>query len=63
MNEKMPIIEVKNLVKTYKTIEKEEGMLGYIKNLVKPKYKEFEASLIFIIIVFQNTENNSWLEF
>lgn len=39
----MAIIEVKNLVKIYKTIEKEEGMLGYIKNLVKPKYKEFEA--------------------
>lgn len=39
----MAIIEVKNLVKTYKTIEKEEGMLGYIKNLVKPKYKEFKA--------------------
>ncbi len=39
----MAIIEVKNLVKTYKTIEKEEGMLGYLKNLVKPKYKEFKA--------------------
>lgn len=40
---KMPIIEVENLEKTYKTIEKEEGMLGYIKNLLKPKYKEFKA--------------------
>lgn len=39
----MAIIEVKNLVKTYKIIKKEEGMLGYIKNLVKPNYKEFEA--------------------
>ena len=39
----MAIIEVKNLVKINKAIEKEEGMLGYIKNLVKPKYKEFEA--------------------
>ncbi len=39
----MSIIEVKNLVKTYKIIEKEEGMLGYIKNLIKPKHKEFEA--------------------
>lgn len=37
------MIEVKDLVKTYKTIEKEEGMIGYIKNLLKPKYKEFEA--------------------
>lgn len=39
----MAIIEVKKLVKTYKTLEKEEGMIGYIKNLVKPKYKEFKA--------------------
>lgn len=39
----MSMIEVKDLVKTYKTIEKEEGMIGYIKNLLKPKYKEFEA--------------------
>lgn len=39
----MQIIEVKDLVKTYKVIEKEAGMLGYFKNLIKPKYKEFEA--------------------
>lgn len=39
----MPIIEVKNLVKTYKTIEKEDGLIGYFKNLIKPKYKEFTA--------------------
>ncbi len=39
----MAIIEVKNLIKTYKTIEKEEGMIGYLKNLIKPKYKEFKA--------------------
>ncbi len=39
----MPIIEVKKLVKTYKTIEKEDGLIGYFKNLVKPKYKEFTA--------------------
>ena len=39
----MAIIEVKNLVKTYKIIEKEEGLLGYFKNLIKPKYKEFTA--------------------
>ena len=39
----MPIIEVKNLVKTYRIIEKEEGLKGYFKNLVKPKYKELTA--------------------
>ena len=40
---KMSIIEVTDLVKTYKTIEKEDGLIGYFKNLVKPKYKEFQA--------------------
>lgn len=39
----MPIIEVKNLVKKYKTIKKEDGIIGYFKNLVHPKYKEFTA--------------------
>lgn len=39
----MTIIEVKNLVKTYKIIEKEDGLLGYFKNLINPKYKEFKA--------------------
>lgn len=39
----MSIIEVKDLVKTYRTIEKEEGLLGYFKNLIKPKYKEHTA--------------------
>lgn len=39
----MSIIEVKDLEKTYKTVEKEEGLLGYVKNLVKPKYKEYKA--------------------
>lgn len=39
----MPIIEAKKLVKTYKTIEKEDGLIGYLKNLIKPKYKEFTA--------------------
>ena len=39
----MSIIEVKNLVKTYKINEKERGMMGYIKNLFHPKYKEFTA--------------------
>lgn len=39
----MSIIEVKNLVKTYKIIEKEDGIKGYFKNLIKPKYNEFTA--------------------
>ena len=39
----MSIIKVKNLVKTYKINEKEHGMIGYIKNLIHPKYKEFTA--------------------
>lgn len=39
----MPIIEVKNLVKTYQVIEKKEGLSGYFKNLIHPQYKEFTA--------------------
>ena len=39
----MSIIEVKNLVKTYKIIEKRNGLFGYFKNLIKPEYKEFTA--------------------
>lgn len=39
----MALIEVKDLVKKYKVIEKEEGIKGYLKNLIKPKYKEFTA--------------------
>lgn len=39
----MAIIEVKDLVKTYKIIEKEDGLRGYVKNLIKPKYKEYTA--------------------
>ena len=39
----MAIIEVNNLVKKYKIIEKEEGLKGYLKHLVKPKNKEFKA--------------------
>lgn len=39
----MPLIEVKNLVKKYKIMEKEDGLIGYLKNLIKPKYKEFTA--------------------
>lgn len=39
----MGIIEVKDLVKEYKVIQKEKGMLGYFKNLIHPKYKKFTA--------------------
>ncbi len=39
----MSLIEVKDLVKTYKIIEKEDGLFGYFKNLVKPKYSEIMA--------------------
>lgn len=39
----MPIIEVKNLVKEYKIIEKKDGLLGYFKNLIKPQYKKIIA--------------------
>ena len=39
----MAIIKVKDLVKTYKIIEKEDGLIGYFKNLIKPKYKKFTA--------------------
>ena len=39
----MAIIEVKNLVKKYKISEKKNGILGYIKHLVHPKYKEYIA--------------------
>lgn len=39
----MTLIEVKNLVKKYKIMEKEDGLIGYFKSLIKPKYKEFIA--------------------
>lgn len=39
----MSLIEVKNLTKTYKIIKKEEGLMGYFKNLIRPKYEEFKA--------------------
>src|SRR5574344_809930 len=39
----MALIEVENLVKTYKTIEKRKGLKGYFINLIKPKTKEFTA--------------------
>lgn len=39
----MSIIQVKNLVKVYKVMQKEKGMIGYLKNLIHPKYKKFTA--------------------
>lgn len=39
----MLAIEVKNLVKKYKIIEKQKGLSGYFKNLIKPRYKELTA--------------------
>lgn len=39
----MAIIEVNNLVKKYKISEKGHGILGYIKHLFHPKYKEQTA--------------------
>lgn len=39
----MPIIQVKNLVKEYKVMQKEKGLMGYLKNLIHPKYKKFTA--------------------
>lgn len=40
---KMSIIEVKNLNKEFKIQEKEKGIKGSIKSIVKPKYKEINA--------------------
>lgn len=39
----MAFIEVNNLVKEYKIIEKEKGINGYLKHLIKPKYKILKA--------------------
>ena len=39
----MAIIEVENLVKQYNIIEKQDGLLRYFKNLVKPQYKNIIA--------------------
>lgn len=37
------MIEVKDLTKVYKTIQKESGLTGYFKNLIHPKYQEYTA--------------------
>ncbi len=39
----MNIIEVKNLSKTFKIKEKEKGIKGSIKSIVKPRYKTIKA--------------------
>lgn len=39
----MAVIEVKNLVKEYKIIVKENGISGYIKHLFRPKYNKINA--------------------
>ena len=39
----MAIITVKNLSKTYKLKEKEKGLLGSFRSLIKPKYKTKKA--------------------
>ena len=39
----MAIIEVKDLIKTYRIIEKKDGLLGYFENLIKPEFKKFDA--------------------
>lgn len=39
----MSQIEVKNLVKKYKISQKKHGIIGYIKHLFHPKYKEQTA--------------------
>ena len=37
------MIEVKNLVKVYKTSVKDNGIMGYMKHLIHPQYQEFKA--------------------
>lgn len=39
----MSIIKVENLKKEYKIIEKQNGLFGYFKNLIKPQYREITA--------------------
>ena len=39
----MSIIKVKNLSKEFKIKEKENGIKGSIKNIIKPKYKVIKA--------------------
>ena len=39
----MAIIEVKDLIKIYKISDKKRGILGYVKHLFFPKYKQYTA--------------------
>ena len=39
----MNIIEVKNLKKQFKIKEKDKGLFGSIKTIIKPKYKTIDA--------------------
>ena len=39
----MNIIEVKNLNKTFRIKEKEKGIKGSVKSIIKPKYKTIKA--------------------
>lgn len=39
----MQIIRVRNLTKTFKVKEKDKGIIGSIKSIIKPKYKEIHA--------------------
>ncbi len=39
----MPIIEAKNLVKTYRVFQKKPGLGGALVSLVRRKYKEVRA--------------------
>ena len=39
----MSVIEVKKLCKTFKTKEKEKGLIGSFKSIIKPNYKVKKA--------------------
>ena len=39
----MKIISVRDLTKKYKVIKKQNGIIGYVKNLFKPRYTNFSA--------------------
>src|SRR6266851_3539491 len=40
---KMPIIEVNNLTKTFKTRERAAGLVGSLRSFVSPQYRQREA--------------------
>src|SRR5580704_5185438 len=39
----MPVIEARDLVKTYRVFQKKEGLLGALRSLVRRQYKEVRA--------------------